>query len=583
MVVIVTGTAQGYENSIYTAYPPIFWILLLLIYSCGVIILILNFFGNQNIMTTSLGIIAIGVYYTIMEGLRTLRGYPFADPQDLNIHISYVEEITSLGHISNIDFYPGMHIIVAIFKEIVGIEFDPIALILSMCCTLIYIFGVYIFSSNITGNKGIGLLSTIFASIPLFGYGYYLHPNIMIALLIPLILYIGYNCVSENSPARSGSRVVFIILTVLIIFFHPMTTIFLIIVLVGQWAFSAGLSKSFKRYLPFTEGKRKNNSMAQISIILIVTIVFSFWYLNFSKIRSEFSEFFQYVLLYQGESTFDVHIGLVSQSGLNIYQLIELYIKLYGALTIFLFPIIIIFFIFLISLYYQSLRGLFSKNQTLLKYMIIFSITICFSTILYFTQTAEADIIRVLRVPIILGTLLNGIISYKIIALFRSKNLQIRIITTLIIAFVIIASALSTFNFYTSPWISKPNYQVTSMEQESVKWSLNHIPVNNTIYFTHITAQHIQKRYFYPNEWGKKNLFKQGNYIPDRYRIDPSANQEYILTGEKDLLFRYNFPERLWDRLSRSYSLDDLQILNSNPRCSCIYDSKECSIWKTSW
>ena len=252
---------------------------------------------------------------------------------------------------------------------------------------------------------------------------------------------------------------------------------------------------------------------------------------------------------------------------------------MYGALTIFFFPIAMICLIFLISTYYKSLRDLVWKNHTLLMYMGIFFTTAGFSVILYFTQTAEADIIRVLRVPIILGTLLNGLITYKIISLLYPKVIHIKLITTFIITFVLIASVLSTFSFYTSPWISRPNYQVTSMELDAVGWSLNYIPKGNYIYFTHISAYHIQKRYFYPSEWGEKALFNGGNYIPDRYRIDSSVNPGYMLTGEKDLLFRYNFPETLWNRLSRSYSRDDLQLLNHNSQWSCIYDSKECSIW----
>ena len=579
MVATVVGTAQRYENSIYMAYPPIFWVLLLLIYSCGVIILIFSLFGNQNLMTTSLGIIVIGAYYTILEGLRTLRGYPFADPQDLNVHVSHIEEITSLGYISSTDFYPGMHVSAAILKMITGIGFDQTALVLSVCYTLVYIIGVYIFSSKVTCNKRIGILSTIFASIPLFGYGYYFHPNIMGALLIPLILYVVYNCVSLESPVKSGSKIILVILALIITFFHPMTTIFLTLILIGQVIFSAGLSKRFNNYFSCPEDQGNKKYMILISVILIIVVLFYSWYLSFFKIRNQFANFFHYILLEQGTSTFDVHMGLISQAGLEIYQLAELYLKMYGALTIFFFPIILFFFISLVSLHFRSLRGIFWKDRVLLTYTMLLFMTVGLSIILYFTQVAEADIIRVLRVPIILGTLLDGIIIYKLMKQLSPKILRAKMVTILVIVFVIVAAILSTFNFYTSPWTSRSNYQVTSMELESVEWSLNYISKDNSIYVTHLSAYHLQKRYFYTSEWSTKALFKGGNYIPDRYRFNQTITQGYILTGEKDLLFQYNFPEVLRDRLSRSYSRDDLWVLNGDSRWSCIYDSKECSIW----
>ena len=157
--------------------------------------------------------------------------------------------------------------------------------------------------------------------------------------------------------------------------------------------------------------------------------------------------------------------------------------------------------------------------------------------------------------------------------------------------FVIIATSLGTFNFYASPRVAEANTQVTNMELFSVDWSLNYIPRGDDVKHTQIRAYYIQKRFLLPNEWNEKELFDFKNFIPTHYGYTdyvPSVDQDnsresLMLTGKRDIVFKYSFPEVSRKNLSRDYTENDLVLLNGDQNRVKLYDCGECNVWKGSF
>jgi len=581
--------AEGYEISIYDAYSCIFWISMIGLLFLGIVMLILCSCSKQKYVSV-IGPIIIFAYYMILISLRSMRGYPFADPQDLNLHASQLYDIVNSGHVGSTNFYPVLNLFSESLRMLSGLPQTWTADVTTIATIVVFLLPMYLLASIVFRHRITSAVCLGFAAIPIFGYGYYYHPSISSVLLVPLILFLLHQSIFAPSSKKRSYLVLLTPVALCEPLYHPMTCLMIIIALL-LFAFYRLVCSGFRKENGFMLSFSKFYSSPEFKIGLMLALVTLIWSLGFYHIQQNIRIIYATVFENDGLSVYALTADLVTEAGLTIPQLVNLYINTYGAFTLYLLPTAILLLILVLS---GKFRRYLVKNNPIGQYLFVFTMLVGFSAIMFFTQVAEANLIRIFRVPIILSALLGGFVSTMIITYFYkmcSSKVKKGIVLCCAVIYLISLVCLSTLCFYPSPWISQPNYQVTQMELSATGWVFENTPRGSilgdyNIRATYVPAYHIQKRFFSQQEYGDKIMMTDKSYIPTHFGYDRQSTlydalygqRTLILTGKKDLVFRDAFPENVRMKFKRIYDLEDFNRLDQDPTVNCVYRSGECSI-----
>ena len=589
LLCIKSSYAQGYEISIYDGYPHLFWISMMGLLFFGIVMLILCSSSEQKYISV-IGLIIIFAYYTILISLRTVRGYPFADPQDLNLQSSQLYDIINSGHVGSTNFYPVLNIFSESLRMISGLSQTWTADVTTIATIVAFLLSMYLLASIVFRHRITSAVCLGFAAIPIFGYGYYYHPSIASALLVPLILFLLHQSIFTPSPKKRSYLVLLTLVALCEPLYHPMTCLMIIIALL-LFVFYRLICSGFRKENGFMLSVSKFYLSLEIKIGLMLALVVLIWSLGFYHIQQNIQIIYATVFENDGMSVYALTADLMNEAGLTIPQLVRLYINTYGAFTLYLLPTVILLLILVLN---GNFRRYLVKNYLIGQYLFVFTMLVGFSAIMFFTQIAEANLIRIFRVPIILSALLGGFVSTIIITYFYkmcSSKVKKGVVLCCAVIYLIALVCLSTLCFYPSPWISQPNYQVTQMELSATGWLFDNTLRGSTsggydIRATYVPAYHIQKRFFSQSEYGDKTMMTDKNYIPTHFGYDRQSTlydalygqRTLILTGKKDLVFRDAFPENVRMKFKRIYDIEDFNRLGQDPTVNCVYRSGECSI-----
>ncbi len=565
---------NGFEISIYDAFPITFWFFFILTFIIGLIIIFIHSIFKIRGSFSIIGSILSSMILLVLVFLRTIRGYPFADPQDLNQHYSSIQQIVNTGFLQTGDFYPIIHVHSAIFKYVLDFQYELIADIITFCILIISVIFIYLITRSISKSNQVALFCICFGFIPIFGYGYYFHPSVLSIFFILIILYLIFKNVRINN--HKEIVVLLLIFGIFINFFHPITAIFLIIILFSLYVYSF-LLPHLTKALIFVKMDLKNKIAKNLGIIpLCLTIIFFMWYLYFSYIGGNIKKFYEFVIEGYGSSTFISTSNLVERSGMSFHQILSLLVNIYGVTCIYL---IITVFGSIIYITY-NVKTKKSISSSYLIFILLFGITSAIAFLIFFTQTAENDLIRIFRMPLLIATILSGLLLFIIYNenICNIKNLFKK--NTLIILFLILMTFLTCFSFqgyYTSPAIAKNNYQITYMEIQGTQWMINHSNKDFITSICYIPARFLQYRLFPTSEWNEKSLTFE--FTHSHYDYTNREKQNYIFTGLKDIKYPLVYPENVRNKITRIFTYKDLNRLKSNPNYNYIYTSKEIQIF----
>ena len=231
IIVLLAEPAQGYELNIYSMYSSTFWILVSLIVITSIAIITLSEYWRINDYWQTALLSMIGLYLIILL-LPLVRGYyMFAlGSYDVFTHLSLAQHISNTGHINT--HYPGAHILLVNFHDIAGVTLETATMIVSTFFSILYILFLCILGRSLQRGPWISLLPILFA-LPLLYTEYHrtFHPYIYALFIIPLLLYVMVRYLEGNKTVEY--RAITIILSFIIVYFHPLITLFLILSLFG--------------------------------------------------------------------------------------------------------------------------------------------------------------------------------------------------------------------------------------------------------------------------------------------------------------------------------------------------------------
>ncbi|MEA1932084.1 MAG: hypothetical protein U9O06_11135 [Euryarchaeota archaeon] len=222
----ITPPATGYEGSIYAAYPTTLWAVFLLGLSAAILLVLRSaVVGDRSWIY---GLAFICSLYVLFHLLPLFRGWAMygRGSADALAHLGTAKQILETGAIPAHDWYPSVHVLIAGLTAF-GLPLQASSSVLSAIFTPLYIVSMYLLGRSILGGRKAGLAVLVW-SVPLVfrEYHHSLHPAIFSFLLLPVFaaLLVG----AYNSDRRRSHVAFLAVLGLTLLFFHPITTLYLI-------------------------------------------------------------------------------------------------------------------------------------------------------------------------------------------------------------------------------------------------------------------------------------------------------------------------------------------------------------------
>jgi len=589
-VIAKSPPASGYEISIYDAYPWYFWFFHVASIAGGIGILVHQAFAKEKSNWWVAGLSIIIIANTIFLLLPEFRGYAFYGRGDTPTHLGRIRDILNTGHVGESNFYLIEHILGASLIRVAGVSLENITSLFFVLFSGIYIANMYLLAKSAGKHSGQALLTIAFASPLIYSFFHVnIHPNIFSLFMVPCLLSL-YHKRELHSSNRLENTIVLLLFAFFITFFHPVTTLFVIIIF-----FTFGLAyvlySRFLNHGSFEHGQYGIIGKNFFGVSLIMFITFFMWYFSYVSICQSFKRVADWLFYQIGKPLITAQLEPLAEAELTPFQTFELFVNRYGA-------IFLLLFVSSLSLIYVLKRNL-SKNQdsepVTFTYSVQFLIALFIGAIMLFGYFAEYNPVRVARLPLFMGTILSGLVIYDFIAGHaknnpnrKSKSRQ-RLIFIVVIGIVIIAmAALSLGSVYDSPRTCKSNSQVTWMEVVGTKWferskSLD-IPVivnsaqslrrfedyNFGIDSSPITRAKIDRKRL-PSHFGYvgNNTIAKALDFQDRY----------MALFKLDKVVPLFFPENVRPKVYQ-WTTEDFKRLRIDSYTAQIYDNGEFEVWR---
>ena len=465
-IIAKTPPASGYEISIYDAYPWYFWVFIIGSIFMGQIILIRSALGkNDNFWI--FGLLAILTTNTLLLFMPFIRGYYIYGRGDVLTHIGYINDIFRTASIGTNNFYPLDHILAASLSYVTCISVERVVNIIPPIFSLFYIISTYLLARQLFERKGEVLFVLAFTSILLFSNGNLMFaPSVQSFFLLPFVLYLYFKSRATRTPLEFG--LLLIISLFLIVFFHPMTTLFLIFIFLIL-EFYLLIYKSIDK--THCIEPPKSQKRGAFNVILISFVTFFTWSFSFTVITNSFTHVLHWLLYEIGRTEFMTYSDLITRTQPDFFDLIKVILNTYG-------QIIILGFLSLIfSIYIYNIWRRHTSEQKLNFYLIFFSIMsiiFAFLSIIFFFNDFIIGFGRVSKYSFFFSSVFVALSFYLSLTRPKLSINKRRFISLSLCAVLIVLVCFSTFNLYFSPIIKIPNHQVSEAEIDGMTWFFDH-------------------------------------------------------------------------------------------------------------
>jgi len=573
--------AKGYESSIYTATPIIFWMALIFSLACGVSIVAHQIYTKQyqknNLWV--IGLTLVFVVYIAMLSLWIVRGYALWCAGDPLTHLGKIQNLISSGHIEKSNFYPIAHVysveisLICNIPTIIPHKYVPL------------IFGIlsapfmYLFAKSILPEKGQVILATVASMALLQGWYLNLTSNHLSNLAFPLALFL---LVKSFSPGTAPWKILFIIMVFLFAPFHPVPTLMLLSILLTIWLFPKLFAAPRENILSGNTItiSRFNFAISALLFVWAITWVSSFyvWDATIRNIHTLITE--------GGETHLMRLVTNIQYAEVYGYNVTEYFFKLYTGIVIYIILALIAFPILRKRVRFQSnLTNLGSLYGPL-------AICAMFIMVLYFLNIGFGPL-RLLIYIVILCTPFVGFMLYEMLKHAWSGSGFLSKLTAALVLIILIGATMNgIMKLYPSPYIYEANWQITQTEILGMDWFLHNKDTSKELTSWSIPPGRFAAFLLTPQERsGRQDLrrLKGGLCVPDELRLPYHFGYEnYSSLGEyysKDLYLVLNRKDKvmyteIFPRMAKFRFLpQDFHRLEEDPSVCKLYSNGGFESW----
>lgn len=580
LTIIIIGPAEGYEISIYDAYPQGFWLIICATFLIGFVSLLLGIVSKVNSGLLFLPSFALLLVNIIIILLPLFRNYYISDFSDEIFHLGMAKDILS-GGVGSSDYYPLSHILIAIISSLCDLELHTVTQIVPSVYFVIYILGFYLLSNSLNLSFQRKMWVIMFSFVPLYTYyDYIFFPQHFALCLVPIIIAIYYN--TYNSfRAHLSCLLVLTLLLFSLPLLHPLGSLFTLVILA-----TFEVSRCIHHYLhPRRECLNNWNIGSKCGLLnpqtvaqIILGVTFVSWFSYFSIFRHSIEKAFDaFFLGVSGDVALLEVSEKLNKANYSQFDALDLAFKSNGQEIIFsllsLTSIIYIIYIFICRREKISLEFIYFP----LLY-VFFSLYFISTLFISFMSTGYQ--IRIYCWALIFTVVLCGLAIGDLHSRIQSTKIRSYIICFAIIILVISAS-VGVHNTYLSPIVKKPNLQVSEAAWDGMTWYYYHKCSDPTIYIDQLPGR--APYYLFGHSLTKPANIGSLILAPsclgyDSYRTLFTAVNEtnsYLVITDRN----YAVYTTLWPNIGLIRSVDFVN-LRSDPTAQLVYINGGLSLWK---
>ncbi|EMA27166.1 hypothetical protein [Haloarcula japonica] len=547
--------ATGYETSLVDALPQSFWYLFYIVLGGGILTLIAAAVTESGYWRHGLGLIIAN--YALFFFLPKARGYRFYGQgrADALRHFGDIKGILATGSLPGI-WYPGEHVLMA-QMTMLGVPFDAIPYLTALLFTTVQIVGIGVLVRTISGQSG-SLAAGLAAGAPLIYTTFHLsnHPAINSFMIVPVLLTLTelYRRSNDNEYV-----VLFLLIGVFIIYSHPMTTLFM----VGLLLLTAVYSGVYGR-LSLTNVRSLSPRLG----VAFLPLLFA-WLTKFGQTQQAIAN----VINSQNEATPAAEeLQKAGSVEFSPVQLAEKFVTLYGSTTIY-FAIAGV--VSLVTLYWFLWRGPrydWGLGTT------HFTAGIAIAGTFLLGNLIVKGIIRANRYSLLFAAVLVAL------ALVHSASEQRSGITVVLAILMITSAVLAAGAAY------EPNKHMTYAEYDGTQYMVNHyeqgVPIHAMDTSHKMQAFVVGKdspRYYPADINLNNNIPRNLGYFGADVTAADTFGRSYVMTKTYDTEQHTApyFTEQQQEYLFR-YGEDSLARFHNDPTANKVYTNGGFSGWSVS-
>jgi hypothetical protein len=562
--------ATGYELSIYASTPfPVLWLLLLSL-AGGVGIVVHELFTSryEQRRTYLVGFAVILLGATAFLCLPLIRNYVAPTGADQLGHTGFVIDILRTGHLGDANVYPVTHSLLAQIASITGLSALQVVNLNTVLVLFIFILTAYLLATAVLPNEGQRLLVALVAGGTMAGISrYYLVPNTWSMLMLPLLFY----CYFKQD--RIPFRILLVALLVVYPFFHPLSSVAIMVALAAMELPKPVYSRLLRRLgmgvPPWIE------SRPVVWPILLEAAVFIPWVATREGFQKNVNGFWDGLVNFSGAHGVQEAGESLAKANVQGLGLPVLMFKMYGELLIFLVL--------------AALAGMLLVQQVRMgirdngKYrLLLFGAWIPLALLFFVADFVGLPALRLLGADRMLVYIEIACIPFVAFALWETarRTRCNRLGKVGMYGLVILALVLNFCGHYSSPYVIRPSAQVTHRDMAGMTWYLEEKdPLVPALYV--MTA---------PERFSQGIMGIQANNL----RLDVSLDWQlethfgydnFTTIGEQydgDRYVNVNRPDRVvyqtvWRDLGR-FNDADFERLEQDPTGDRIYSNGEMDV-----
>jgi len=521
------------------------------------------------------GFLIILLSRLVLLWIPYIRGYLNWDGDNIS-HSGMISDVVETGYLYGENAYPAAHIIAAQVVSVTGLPSGTVASLSTGLMSVFYIVAILLLSREVLPGPKQQLVALLLAGfiVVLGGYNVFFMPNGWSILFLPIFFLLYFKRVNKRAYT-----IPFLIVLVLYPFFHPLSSLMIVFALLFVMMAGGFILKWFKmkRHIHPASFEKDKPGRPLLPAVLLLVILLP-WILSFEGFKSNIISIWSQVTS-GGPGVLNDISSTLEKIETSTWESILLYFKLYGVASFF----ILLSVAGLILLVKRMHAGKSYLSSAPLLSMGILPLFFGFLYLLYlldFPGMSSIGAPRMISYLQVFAPVIGGYALFEAARVLGRKRFSM-VLTTLVLLCV---SILGIRSLYPSPYVLKPNAQITRMSIEGAKWFIKE---KDTLYKTgciispmHRFADGILGKSAASSrlDLQKRNIF----YLEDRFGYGGSA----LLGGQYNTKMYFNITVKdriiyhtVWDSVAR-FKLEDFKKLESDKSVKKIYQNNEFGTYK---
>jgi len=553
---VAVDPATGFETSLTAQFPATFWLAFYGVLVCCVVVLLLSLLDGSGYWRHATALVLAD--YLLFFFLPLARGYRLygRGSSDILVHIGDVKGILATGSLAAGSWYPMQHTFVSELV-ILGFPLQGAEYVVAFTYTAVYVVSTGYLLRTLTDRRG-ATVAGLLAATPLVFSIFHttIIPSFLSLLLFPTLIAILEIYRRTRSPTYLA---LFLVFGIGIVFFHPITAGFVVVLVLSTYAFGHVYQR--------LTGRRVRKLSPTLAFILAPAIYV--WYINFRETQSSIEQIAE-AWLSGGSTPGEAAGDAAAAAPLSLVELLTRFVELYGMVLVYLAVAGVFALAVLWTAYTRRLR--YEEAYATAQFGVGFAIAVTFFAV----YLIEFEPIRVARYMILMGVVLVALAFVRTDAWRpRRRHVAVAVLGCGIVA----ATVLGANAAY---W---PNEQLTDAEYEGSAFVLSNtqkeVPIRSYA-IAHKMEWYVRGS-VHPDLWPPN--FVTG--LPDGLGYDATNTtaasiygQTYLVTQDFDREF-YTDPyfTRDQQRELLVYDRADIDRMNRDPTVVRLYDNGGFEAW----